>query len=352
MNPQWQQQQQQRQQFQAPQQYPQPTGFQPQSSFGQSLASQPTGFQSNAFQRPPLAPPGPPIPPSFQQSQPTGFAGGAFGGGAPTANFQQPTPQHSAAALLNPSQQSRFLSPSPATGGMGGLAPQPTGLLPQQTGWGGSAAGGAGLSPLVAQPTGFGDPRMSMMSQTFMPANTSMPYGPGSTPQFAGPPQQAQGLSLQQSIQQHNQAVGGGPKISWALSKDERKSYDNIFRAWDAQGAGFISGKAVLEVFGQSGLSQDDLSKIWDLADSTNRGSLNLAEFHVAMGIIYRALNGAPIPNVLPPELVPPSERDLGDSVNFLKDILSKDSHERASNGSSPNPQYGKIRSLDRKSVV
>ncbi|KAG8932121.1 hypothetical protein FRC01_000235 [Tulasnella sp. 417] len=173
-----------------------------------------------------------------------------------------------------------------------------------------------------------------------------MPYGPGSTPQFAGPPQQAQGLSLQQSMQQHNQNVGGGPKISWALSKEERKSYDNIFRAWDTQGAGFISGKAALEVFGQSGLSQDDLSKIWDLSDSTNRGSLNLPEFHVAMGLIYRALNGAPIPAVLPPELVPPSERDLGDSVSFLKDILSKDSHERASNGSSPNPQYGKIRSL------
>ncbi|KAG8943721.1 hypothetical protein FRC04_002553 [Tulasnella sp. 424] len=345
MNPQWQQQQQQRQQFQAPQQYPQPTGFQPQSSFGQSLASQPTGFQPNAYQRPPQGPPVPPLPSSFQQAQPTGFAGGAFGGGFPSANFQQPTPQHSAAALLNPSQQSRFLSPSPATGGAGGLAPQQTGLVPQQTGWGGSAGGG-GLSPLVAQPTGFGDPLMRMMSQTFMPANTSMPYGPGSTPQFAGPPQQAQGLSLQQSVQQHNQNVGGGPKISWALTKDERKSYDNIFRAWDPQGTGFVSGKTALEVFGQSGLSQDDLSKIWDLADSTNRGSLNLAEFHVAMGLIYRGLNGAPIPAVLPPELVPPSEKDLGESVNFLKDILSKDSHERASNGSSPNPQYGKIRSL------
>ncbi|KAG9017136.1 hypothetical protein FRB90_001611 [Tulasnella sp. 427] len=344
MNPQWQpQQQQQRQQFQAPQQYPQPTGFQPQSSFGLSIAAQPTGFQPNAFQRPP---PVPPLPNSFQQAQPTGFAGSAFGGGAPPPNFQQPTPQHSAANLLNPSQQSRFLSPSPALGSTGGLAPQQTGLVPQQTGWAGSAGGGSGLSPLVAQPTGFGDPRMRMMSQTFMPANTSMPYGPGSTPQFAGPPQQAQGLSLQQSMQQHNQNVGGGPKISWALSKEERKSYDNIFRAWDPQGSGFISGKQALEVFGQSGLSQDDLSRIWDLADGTNRGSLNLAEFHVAMGLIYRCLNGAPIPVSLPPELVPPSERDLGDSVNFLKDILSKDSHERASNGSSPNPQYGKIRSL------
>lgn len=64
------------------------------------------------------------------------------------------------------------------------------------------------------------------------------------------------------------------------------------------------------------------------------------------MSFPISALNGAPIPTVLPPELVPPSERDLGESVNFLKDILSKDSHERASNGSSPNPQYGKIRSL------
>ena len=91
-------------------------------------------------------------------------------------------------------------------------------------------------------------------------------------------------------------------QVPWALSAEEQKNYDQIFRAWDQRGTGFISGTMAQEVFGQSGLDRDDLMKIWcagecvcltadplrNLADSENRGKLNLAEFHVAMGLIYR----------------------------------------------------------------
>ncbi|KAG9050336.1 hypothetical protein FS837_006208 [Tulasnella sp. UAMH 9824] len=133
--------------------------------------------------------------------------------------------------------------------------------------------------------------------------------------------------------------------IAWALSEDELQSYNKIFRAWDPRGTGFISGEAGLELFDQSGLSKYELGCIWHLADSTNRGSLNLSEFQVAMGLIFRAMNGARIPTVLPAELAPLSERDSGDSVNIHKDILSQDSHELTSNGSSLNQQDGKIHS-------
>lgn len=190
-------------------------------------------------------PPPPPVPqqPSFMQSQPIGFLAG---GGS---SFQQPTPQHSASALLNPNQQ-RFLSPSP---GFNGATAAP--LVSQPTGWAPTGTGGA----MVTQATGYvSDPRMQIMSRTFMPANPSTPYGPGgSTPQFG---QAVQPQQLQQSIQQANQ---GRPNISWALSKDERKSYDNIFRTWDPNGTGFITGTTALNVFGQSGIPQDDLAKIW-----------------------------------------------------------------------------------------
>lgn len=56
------------------------------------------------------------------------------------------------------------------------------------------------------------------------------------------------------------------PKIPWALTKDERKNYDQIFRAWDKDGSGFISGEMAREVFGQSGLGQDDMAQIWCVA--------------------------------------------------------------------------------------
>jgi len=77
------------------------------------------------------------------------------------------------------------------------------------------------------------------------------------------------------------------------------------------------------------------------LADVDNRGKLNIAEFHVAMGLIYRSmyllrvcglslnvvleLNGNEIPDELPAELVPPSHRDLDTSVNFVKNLLQNE---------------------------
>jgi hypothetical protein len=190
--------------------------------------------------------------------------------------------------------------------------------------------------PLVPQATGYVDPRLQMMGSTFLPVNPSSPYGAGGAPQL--PSQQIQGgLSMQQGFQQYNQQNIGSTqaKLQWAISKPEKKKYDQIFRAWD-NGTGFITGQTGLEVFGQSGLSKDDLARIWSLADVNDRGKLNVAEFHVAMGLIYRNLNGMPIPDVLPPELVPPSARDLDASVDFLKDVLKNDSTTRSpSNGDS-----------------
>ncbi|KAG6334877.1 hypothetical protein ID866_4218 [Astraeus odoratus] len=269
---------------------------------GGLLQAQPTGFPTGQLgfgQRPP-PPPGPPLPHQFQQNLPP----------PPPPVPQQPP------GFLNPAQHRL------------GLGPQPTGIVPQPTGFAARTP-----APLAPQVTGFVDPRLQMMSNSFMPANMSAPYAAGGIPQLAPlPQQQFGGLSLQQSFQQHNQQHGRGmtPRIPWALSKSEKKSYDNIFRAWDAQGTGFISGQTALEVFGQSGLDRNDLAKIWSLADGDNRGKLNLAEFHVAMGLIYRRLNGSEIPDELPPELVPPSSRDLDTSVNFLKDILKNDTRARS----------------------
>ncbi|KAJ7432542.1 hypothetical protein B0H11DRAFT_2079653 [Mycena galericulata] len=80
-----------------------------------------------------------------------------------------------------------------------------------------------------------------------------------------------------------------------------------------------------LEVFGQSGLGKDDLARIWTLANIDDCGKFNIAEFPVAMGLIYRKLNGNEIPEQLPPELVPTSSRDLSASVDLVHNILKND---------------------------
>ncbi|KAI0314387.1 hypothetical protein OF83DRAFT_1174805, partial [Amylostereum chailletii] len=286
-------------------QQPQQTGF---PGGGPGLLPQQTGIPNNfnggfvqpqQQQRPPI-PPVPPLPNQFQQQQ---------------QQQQQQQPQQTGYLGLQGGQQNRFLNPSPGPGA--GLAPQPTGF--------------PGQGPLIPQATGFIDPRLQMMSSTFLPANTSAPYNAAGVPQLQQQPQFG-GLSLQQSFQQHNQEVKGtaAPRVPWALSKGEKKSYDQIFRAWDAAGTGFIDGGTAIEVFGQSGLDRNDLARIWTLADVDNRGKLNIAEFHVAMGLIYRKLNGNEIPDQLPPELVPPSHRDLGESVDFLKGLLKNDVRARS----------------------
>lgn len=87
------------------------------------------------------------------------------------------------------------------------------------------------------------------------------------------------------------------------------------------------------------------MSRFRGLADVENRGKLNLAEFHVAMGLIYRRLNGNPIPATLPAEMVPPSARDLDNSVDFLKDLLKKD-NARSTGESYAKHTLGPVRSL------
>ncbi|KAA8642149.1 hypothetical protein EYZ11_001822 [Aspergillus tanneri] len=224
------------------------------------------------------------------------------------------------------------------------LQPQPTGLLnnPQPTGYSGPrppvppipAGFGSGLNPaqtgnahgLVAQPTGVpgqwgfvnapssGLPNIEALKQQLMPQ-------PGREGGFS-----AVGLS-------------GNANIPWAITKEEKKIYDDLFRAWDGFHKGFIGGGTAIEIMGQSGLDRQDLERIWTLADPHNRGRLNMDEFAVAMHLIYRKLNGYPVPSRLPPELVPPSTRNLNDSIGTIKSMLSQDAETRKASGAFLQPQ-------------
>lgn len=52
-------------------------------------------------------------------------------------------------------------------------------------------------------------------------------------------------------------------QMTWALTKAEKKKYNDIFRSWDPQNTRFIDGATALNVFGASGLPQNDLARIW-----------------------------------------------------------------------------------------
>lgn len=298
----------------------QPTGM---------LTSQPTGFfsQKTGGLMPQATGTAPPMT-SFM-AQPTGGLMPQATGMMPqrTGFQQQPTGLVNQATGFQPQapgimpqrtglmpQQTGFMSQQT------GLMPQQTGILSQQTGLQAMPTGKPGQWGFVSMPTG-GLPGLDVMQSHFMPNAQS-----------------------QSSLLQNQMGGSSASNVTWAITKQEKLIYDNIFKQWDKERKGFVTGDVAIGVFTKSGLSFGDLEKIWTLCDQGNKGKLNRDEFAVAMHLIYRRLNGFDIPNFLPPELVPPSSKVLENTVDTIKDQLQKQS-ANGGVGSAMNVKPGVSRS-------
>ena len=283
-----------------------------------------------------------------------------------TPSIQQPQPQASNSQLLSQitSQPTGFaaqyIPPQPTGFGpqqpqqQPGFAPQPTGFQqPQQTSFqqNPQAIGYQGpMPPMPPMPSAYGTSMSPSQTgiQPPMPLNAQPTGRPGQWGLVNAP---ASGLPNIDALQQRmmpqpgreggytTTGLSGTATVPWAVTKDEKKIYDQLFKAWDGFNKGFIGGDVALEVMGQSGLSKSDLEKIWTLSDPGNKGRLDMDEFAVAMHLIYRKLNGYPVPNQLPPELVPPSTRNFTNSIDTVKSLLSQDAESRKNTGSFLQPQ-------------
>ncbi len=256
--------------------------------------------------------------------------------------IQHPQPQPSNSQILQaqmtgfPGQQPGFLGQGlqaqqtgmPQPGGYTGPRPP---MPPMPTGFGSSLSPNAGpggmIAPLNAQPTG----RPGQWGLVNTPA-TGLPNIDAL---------QARMMPQQGREQQDYTMAGlqGNAVIPWAITKDEKTRYDALFRAWDGLNKGYIAGDQAIEIFGQSGMDKPDLERVWTLADHGNKGRLDLDEFAVAMHLIYRKLNGYPIPNQLPAELVPPSTRNFSQSLGTIKNMLHQESDFRKNSGAALLPQ-------------
>lgn len=283
-----------------------------------------------------------------------------------TPNIQQPQAQSASSSQLLSTlaaQPTGYQFPQQT----GFQQPQQTGIQPQQTGFQGGMPQATGYNgprpPMPPMPTGFNQQQGLSPQQTGYPMAQPLNAQPTGRPGQWGLVNAPSALPNLDALQQQMmpqpgresgfsmQGLRGNATVPWAVTKQEKKIYDDMFKAWDGFGKGYITGNQAIEIFGQSGLDKPDLERIWTLSDPHNKGRLNLDEFAVAMHLIYRALNGYPVPNQLPPELIPPSTRNLNSSIGTMKNLLSQDAQTRKSTGAFLQPQktgvsYMKSRSL------
>lgn len=96
------------------------------------------------------------------------------------------------------------------------------------------------------------------------------------------------------------------------ISEADVAKYWDIFSHHTNNGTK-ITGDQAYSILSNSGLSTDQLAKIWDLADIDKDGDLDFEEFCVAMRLIYDVYNGdlKAVPLRIPDWLIPESKAHL-----------------------------------------
>ncbi|GKT57223.1 UBA/TS-N domain-containing protein [Colletotrichum tofieldiae] len=160
-------------------------------------------------------------------------------------------------------------------------------------------------------PAGFGLVlRLIGHAQAGREPTTEIALQPGPLPRFDGIPPPA-GLTsptvppAPPAAALQAQGTGGGPIRIPPLTPEKVNQYAGLFERQPLQAGNLLPGDAAKSIFEKSGLPTEVLGRIWQLADTEQRGALVLTEFVIAMHLLTSMKTGAlrGLPNILPAAL-------------------------------------------------
>jgi len=141
-------------------------------------------------------------------------------------------------------------------------------------------------------------------------------------------------LPPKQDLFQSSSSDSQDPK-KWEINEQLKIKYDNCFKDADKDRDGIITGHEARDYLSKSNLPNEELSKIWQLADRKKRGFLNKEDFRILMHLVYARLANLPIPNELPQILIDSSENKKENSI--LDDIFNPNPSKPTSPKSNSN---------------
>lgn len=129
---------------------------------------------------------------------------------------------------------------------------------------------------------------------------------------------------MQPLISMTDSLLGSPPSNDWVVTPAERIRFDGIFARSDSDKDGLVSGLEIKDVFMQSGIPQMCLAQIWALCDTNQSGKLTSEQFALAMWLVERKKNGIEPPNVLAPNMIPPSLRTASTNVGGIQNLIGE----------------------------
>ena len=92
--------------------------------------------------------------------------------------------------------------------------------------------------------------------------------------------------------------------LPYAMTTSQLEKYVDLFKKYDTDGDGFLSGGEAVGILTQSGLDKTQLRGVWAMADQDGDGQLSEREFAVAFHLILCVTKRKmPMPKMLPAEL-------------------------------------------------